>query len=120
MQRVLSYADWRHAGYGGLSEQDFVDIVNHLFFADLGYAGGPARFANRNWSEVGIVIPVFEPILLAHDATTFVARAWMNLCENSFENYPIQHFVENVEISWLEQGHLGDGAIRSYRRGCQG
>ena len=56
-QRVLAYQDWHHAGHGGHSEQDFVDIVKHLFFADLGYAGGAVRFANRNWAEVGAVIP---------------------------------------------------------------
>ena len=103
-QRVLAYGDWRHAGHGGHSEQDFVDIVNHLFFADLGYAGGAVRFANRNWAEVGAVIPIFEPILRAHGSVTFVARAWMNLCESSFEQYPVQHFVDNLEHLLVGEG----------------
>lgn len=103
-QRVLAYGDWRHAGHGGHSERDFVEIVENLFFADLGYAGGAVRFANRNWSEVGAVIPVFEPILRAHGSVTFVARAWMNLCESSFEHYPVQHFVDNVEHFLVGEG----------------
>lgn len=96
-QRVLAHRDWQHVGYGGHSEQDFVGIVKHLFFADLGYAGGAVRFANGKWAEVGAVIPVFEPILRAHGSVTFVALAWMNLCESSFEHYPVQHFVDNLE-----------------------
>lgn len=96
-QRVLAYRGWRHAGHGGHSEQDFVEIVNHLFFSDFGYAGGAVRFANRNWAEVGVVIPIFEPILRVHGSATFVARAWMNLCESSFEHYPVQHFVDKLE-----------------------
>ena len=104
MQRVLAYRDWDHAGHGGHSEQAFVDIVKHLFFADLGYAGGAVRFANRNWAEVGAVIPVFEPILRAHGSVTFVALAWMNLCESSFEHYPVQHFVDNLEYLLVGEG----------------
>lgn len=103
-QRVLAYRDWRHAGHGGHSEQDFVDIVKHLFFADLGYAGGAVRFANRNWDEVGTVIPIHEPILHAHGSVTFVASAWMNLCESSFEHYPVQHFVDNLEHVLVGEG----------------
>lgn len=103
-QRVLAYRDWHHAGHGGHSEQDFVDIVKHLFFADFGYASGAVRFANRNWAEVGVVIPVFEPILRAHGSVTFVARAWMDLCESSFEHYPVQHFVDNLEHLLVGEG----------------
>jgi hypothetical protein len=103
-QRVLAYRDWRHAGHGGHSEQDFVEIVKLLFFADLGYAGGAVRFANRNWAEVGAVVPIFEPILRAHGSVTFVARAWMNLCESSFEHYPVQHFVDNLEHLLVGEG----------------
>lgn len=103
-QRVLAHRDWQHVGYGGHSEQDFVGIVKHLFFADLGYAGGAVRFANGNWAEVGAVIPVFEPILRAHGSVTFVALAWMNLCESSFEHYPVQHFVDNLEHLLVGEG----------------
>lgn len=103
-QRVLAYGAWRHAGHGGHSEQDFVDIVKHLFFSDFSYAGGAVRFANRNWSEVEVLIPVFEPILCAHGSVTFVARAWMDLCESSFEHYPVQHFVDNLEHLLVGEG----------------
>lgn len=103
-QRVLTYGDWRHLSHGGHSAQDFVNIVKHLFFADLEYAGGAVRFANRNWTEVGAVIPVFEPILHAHGSVTFVARAWMDLCESSFEHYPVRHFVDNLEHLLVGEG----------------
>lgn len=103
-QRVLAHRDWQHVGYGGHSEQNFVGIVKHLFFADLGYAGWAVRFANGKWAEVEAVIPVFEPILRAHGSVTFVASAWMNLCESSFEHYPVQHFVDNLEHLLVGEG----------------
>lgn len=103
-QRVLVYGEWRYAGHGGHSEQDFVDIVRQLFFSDFTYAGGSVRFANLNWSEVRVVIPVFEPILYAHGSVTFVARAWMDLCESSLEHYPVQHFVDNLEHLLVREG----------------
>lgn len=103
-RRVLAYGDWRNVGHGGLSEQDFVGIVKHLFFADLGYAGGAVRFANGNWAEVGTVIPIFDQILRVHGSVTLVARAWMSLCESSFEHYPVQHFVDNLEHLLVGEG----------------
>jgi hypothetical protein len=103
-QRVLAYQDWRHAGHGGHVEQDFAELVKHLFFADFGYAGGAVRFANRNWAEVGAVVPIFEPILRAHGSVAFVARAWMSLCESSFDHYPVQHFVDYLEHLLVDEG----------------
>lgn len=106
-QRVLDYKSWRYAGHGGHTEQDFVHIVKYLFFADLGYAGGAVRFANQNWAEVVTIVPIFEPILRAHGSVPFVARSWMSLCESSFEHYPVQHFVENLEHLLVGQGPPG-------------
>lgn len=103
-QRALAYGDWHYAGDGGHTERDFVDLVQHLFFANLGYAGGAVRFANRDWAEVGVLIPVFEPILRAHGAVAFVARAWMDLCASSIEHYPVQHFVDSLEYILVRDG----------------
>lgn len=103
-ERVLAYRDWHHASHGGHSEQDFVGIVKHLFFADLGYAGGAVRFANGNWTEVGTVLPILEPLLRIHGSVPFVARAWVDLCESSFEHYPVQHFVDYLEHLLVGEG----------------
>lgn len=102
--RVLSYDSWHYAGDGGRSERELVEIVQHLFFADMGYAGGAVRFANGNWEDVGAVISVFEPVLRAHGSVTFVAKSWMSLCESSFEHYPVEHFVKNLEHLFGPEG----------------
>jgi hypothetical protein len=68
------------------------------------YAGGAVRFANGNWAGVGALIPVFEPVLRAHGSVTFVANSWMSLCESSSEHYPVEHFVENLEYLFSNEG----------------
>ncbi len=103
-QRVLTHRGWEHFRHDGHSKLDFVTIVNHLFFADLGYAGGAVRFANRDWTEVGVVISVFEPILSAHGSAPLVSRAWVSLCESSLEHYPVQHFVDNLDYVLVGEG----------------
>lgn len=110
VKRVLACDNWYDSRQSGSSELGFVSMVKHVFFAEVGYARKAARFANGNWAEVGVVIPVFEPILRAHGSVTLVARAWMDLCESSFEHYPVQHFVDNLE-------HLlvGEGAPLGWR-----
>lgn len=102
--RVLAYQGWRYAGDGGRSERGLVEVVKHLFFAEMGYAGGAVRFANGNWADVGALIPVFDPVLRAHGSVTFVARSWMSLCESSFEHYPVEHFVASLECLFSSEG----------------
>ena len=99
--RLLMYRDWDS---GRHSERELVDMVKDMFFADMPYAGGAVRFANREWSEVGTVIPVFEPLLKAHGSARFVARSWMSLCESSFDHYPIEHFVNHLEYLFGADG----------------
>lgn len=99
--RLLTYRDWDS---DDRSERELVDMVKDVFFSDLPYAGGAVRFANRQWAEVGTVIPLFEPLLKAHGSATFVARSWMSLCESSFEHYPVEHFVNHLEYLFGADG----------------
>lgn len=105
VDRVLEYRDWRYAGDGGgRAERELVEIVGDLFFSNMQYAGLAVRFANRQWAEVGAIIPSFDPILKAHGSVAFVARAWMNVCEISFDHYPLEHFVSSLEYLFGPDG----------------
>jgi hypothetical protein len=96
--RVLDCRCWRYAAKGDKHiENELARIVKDLFFSTMLDANLAARFANGDWSEVGVVIPVFDPILQAHGSVALVAGAWMKLCEDGFEHYPVEHFVNNLE-----------------------
>ncbi|WP_217916774.1 hypothetical protein [Janthinobacterium sp. BJB401] len=104
-QRVLQYRGWHYAGEpGGRTDREIIEIVQDLFFSKMPYAELSARFANREWSEVEVVIPIFEPILKAHGSVAFVAGAWMTLCETSFEHYPVEHFVSSLDYMFVLDG----------------
>lgn len=104
-ERTLEHRGWSNAAEGGSRlENEFIEIVRDLFFSKMPHANLSARFANGQWAEVCILIPIFDPILKAHGSVVFVASAWMNLCESSFEHYPVEHFVNNLEFLFGPDG----------------
>lgn len=96
-KRILQSKKWQSADLCVTDMIAFRSIVQDLFFSLKFRAELAARFANGDWSEVAIIIPLFEPILKAYGTTELVATAWITLLENSFMHYPVKHFVENIQ-----------------------
>lgn len=103
-ERVLQQKGWQYTDGIGRDSLEFTTIVQNLFFSKMFTANLAARFANGDWSDVAMIMPVFEPILKARGATKLVATAWVTLLESSFEHYPIEHFVENVKYLFETEG----------------
>jgi len=59
---------------------------------------GAARFANGDWSDVSVVLPLTEPILEAHGESPTVVSAFLTRCERAFETYPIDQFVRQLPL----------------------
>ncbi len=78
-------------------ERELADIVRELFFSVNLSAKTPVRFANNNWSDVGVVILLVDPVLRARGSSRLVAEYWMQLCERSLEHYPVYHFVSSLQ-----------------------
>lgn len=81
----------------GRVERELADISRELFFSVTLRAKTPVRFANNKWSDVGVVIPLVDPVLRAQGSSRLVAEFWMQLCEMSLEHYPVDHFVSSLQ-----------------------
>jgi len=75
-----------------------VRIIRSLFFVSVENAGGAARFANGNWTEVAKILPLVDTILESSGANTTVVGAFLTLCERSFDAYPVERFVTQLPM----------------------
>ncbi|MEO6276739.1 hypothetical protein [Roseateles sp.] len=106
VDRLIRDGDWDNEGRyrRGRTERAIQEMVKDAFFSDFKHAALAVRFANGRWEDVEIIIPVFQPLLIAHGTTASVALAWLSLCERSFDHYPAQHFAENLKHLFRADG----------------
>jgi len=98
--RMVSSESWSRAKWneGSLHNAELSHMIRSLFFVDIETAMGAARFANGDWSDVSIVLPVTEPILEQHGENPTVVSAFLTRCERAFEAYPVDQFVRQLPL----------------------
>jgi hypothetical protein len=97
--RLLECAAWSSARtqHGDLYGRDAVEMLKDLLFDFDREALGSTRFANGDWSDVGKVIPLFDPIVQSVGDLPPTMRSFLNLCEKAKEHYSTRIFVEQVD-----------------------
>jgi hypothetical protein len=70
-------------------------IIETLFFIRH-EAGGAARFANGNWTDVGTIIPVVERLMADAGLIPKVMLHFLTLCEKAMPHYPVDRFVRVI------------------------
>ncbi len=79
---------------GEVSGWDMPKLIRALLFVPLDEpASGSARFANGDWSQVGIVMPIVTKMIASAGWSTFVAQTFMTLCERAGTAYPVRDFA---------------------------
>jgi hypothetical protein len=98
--RLLSHRSWRNlARYGvSTSDTDLVEMVRAIFFVEIDGAMGAARFANRDWRDVEVILPLIEPFLEAHGRIPTVTSAFLTLCERAIDTYPVERFARHLHM----------------------
>ncbi len=95
---VLQNPDWGYARRrdGEIFGNELPELVRCFLFVTVEYAGGSARFANRDWREIGKVLPVVDPFVRAVGDIPYVASNFLTLCERAIEYYPVDAFVSQI------------------------
>ncbi|MGJ0452980.1 MAG: AAA family ATPase [Methylocystis sp.] len=94
--RVIQDPTFRPGNYraGEVSGWDMPKLIRALMFVPLDKpASGSARFANGDWSQVGIVMPIVTKMVASAGWSTFVAQTFMTLCERADTAYPVRDFA---------------------------
>ncbi|RWM76525.1 MAG: ATP-binding protein [Mesorhizobium sp.] len=96
--RVLKHRTWDQARWrdGDIFGHEVPELVHTFLFVTIEYAGGAARFANRDWREISNVLPVIDPFVRVVGDVPYVASNFLTLCERSVEHYPADIFVAQI------------------------
>ncbi len=81
-----------------------------LFVAAEKEAPGAARFANGEWSQIGIVMPMVTQLVTGTGWSSYVMHKFLTLCERAGSAYPLDAFavqanailgsIANAKGSW--------------------
>ncbi|MDE0422406.1 MAG: hypothetical protein OXK76_16190 [Gammaproteobacteria bacterium] len=97
--RVLRHPAFRRGGYraGELYGWSLPKVVRALLFVPLDEkAPGSVRFANGDWSELSIAMPVVSKVVTELGWSRDVMDWFLQLCERADTAYPIEPFADQV------------------------
>lgn len=97
--RLLQCRLWERARWndGDLYGFSVPYLIKSLLFDFHGQASGAARFANGNWSEVELLVPIVEPLVKQVGDIPLVTASFLNLVEKGIARYPATAFVEQLK-----------------------
>ncbi|EJN10124.1 ATP-binding protein [Herbaspirillum sp. YR522] len=95
---VIANQTFQPGGYRGgeVSGQDLPRIIDALLAVNAKNASGAARFANGNWSDISLIMPVVTRLMTATGWSTFVMTKFLLLCQRAGESYPLDSFIEQI------------------------
>ena len=99
VDRVLRHPAFRPTAYraGELYGWSLPKVVRALLFVPLDEeAPGSARFANGDWSELSIAMPVVSKMVTEVGWSREVMDWFLQLCERAGGEYPIDAFADQV------------------------
>lgn len=94
--RLIQDPVFKLGGYraGEVGGWDMPKLIKALLFVPIDQAAsGSARFANGDWSQIDIIMPIVTKIIAGAGWSTFVAQTFMTLCERAGIAYPVHDFA---------------------------
>ena len=104
VDRVLLHPAFRRAGYraGELYGWSLPKVVRALLFVPIDEeAPGSARFANGDWSEISVAMPIVSKVVTELAWSRDVMDFFLQLCERAGDEYPIDAFAD--QIAWVAE-----------------
>ena len=82
-------------------------LIKALLFIPVEKADGAARFANGDWREIGLVMPIITRLVAQVGWSLVVMDNFLTLCERAGNAYPIGDFAVQIGsvLSSIEDGH---------------
>ncbi len=85
---------------GQVSGFDMPKLIKALLFVPIDKeAPGAARFANGDWSQVALVMPIVTRIVSAIGWSSYVMECFLILCERAGPAYPIDAFAAQANAA---------------------
>lgn len=98
VRRILQDRAWERARRcdGDIYGRDLPELVRIFLFVTIESAGGAARFANHDWRDITLVLPIIDKFVCSVGDVPHVASSFLTLCERAVDHYPAAKFVEQI------------------------
>src|SRR5581483_6206818 len=98
MAARISSARWTYdrGKVDGSLTREKHELAKAMLFVNVEQANGAARFANGNWKDIPIVLPVVEELLNGAGAATGVFNYYLTLCERASAHYPAEAMADTL------------------------
>ena len=105
LDRFLKASEFDRESYrsGKFTGFDQPELIRILMFISIEWAGGAVRYANGEWSEIGLILPVIDRFISAGGWAAPVMDSYLTLCERANVYYPAENFADQV-LGILDHG----------------
>ena len=99
VERVLSDRTFRPNNYraGEVYGHDIPNLIRALLFVSVEDAPGASRFANKDWQQIGLVMPIISRLISTIGWSTFVMGNYLTLCERAGLAFPLDDFAAQTQ-----------------------
>ena len=96
--RVVHDRVFDPVGYraGEVHSSDLRELIRALLCVAVEKADGAARFANGDWAQIRLIMPLVTRLVTAVGWSSFVMDQFLTLCERAGAAYPLDAFAEQV------------------------
>lgn len=111
-ERLLASTNFERDSYdAGKLTDDMPKLANALFFVSAENAPLATRFANGNWQDIAIVLPVADRLVRAAGWSSSLMGKYLTLCERAGDLYPPEQFADEM----LAVLALGEDGLSAWR-----
>jgi len=99
LDRLLESPSFKRGSYNGGEFHGFGEprLLELLMFVSIEQiAPGAARFANGDWSEIKLILPIVDRFVRAGGWSGTVMHHFLTLCERSKDVYPADLFADQI------------------------
>lgn len=72
------------------------NILETLMFTRITQFNGAKRFANGNWSEISLILPIIDRLVREAGWVSVVMKNFVQLCDHAKNDYPAEVFADQV------------------------
>jgi len=107
--RLIGDAAFSKRNDGSVYGDALPRLVEALLFITVENAPGASRFANGDWSQIAVIMPLITKIMASVGWSSYVMGKFLVLCERAGDAYPLDMFIRQVSAA-LDSLELAQGS----------
>lgn len=108
-ERLINDRAFSERNDGSVHDNALSRLISALLFVEVWDAPGASRFANGDWSQIAVIMPLVSSIMTSIGWSSYVMGKFLTLCERAADAYPLDAFIKQVSTA-LEFLELAQGS----------